>query len=157
MSISRIRGQLNSYIQIAVFSGILAGFIFGSYVSYEVNPILMISITVIYFIAFFWIPESPQFLIRKKKIEVSSVKWIQFREIIRRTEILILRKQRNPCVFIGTLRLRTQNRIMKVFPKNLKNSYRLPSKTISSHQSQFLISVNNFNYVLKYTLCQFYN
>lgn len=70
-----VRGQLNSYIQIACYSGILVGFIGGSYLPYAVNPIVMIAFSVVFFIGFYSMPESPQFLLKTNRFEVSSL-WV---------------------------------------------------------------------------------
>lgn len=60
-------------MQIAGFSGILVGFIGGSYLPYAVNPVIMIFIPVVFLVGFFWFPESPQFLLKNNSIEVSSL------------------------------------------------------------------------------------
>lgn len=67
-----VRGQLNSYIQTALFSGVLVGFIGGSYLPFNINPTVMIFIPVLFFVGFFKMPESPQFLLKKSRFEVEN-------------------------------------------------------------------------------------
>lgn len=71
-SLLSVRGQLNSYIQISCYFGVVVGFIGGSYLPYDVNPIVMISISVVFFVGFYSMPESPQFLLKNNRVGVSS-------------------------------------------------------------------------------------
>lgn len=62
-----IRGQLNSYIQIAVYGGILIGFIGGSYIPFHINPYCMITVPIMFVVLFAFVPESPQYLLARKR------------------------------------------------------------------------------------------
>lgn len=65
-----IRGELNSFIQIYCYSGILCGFIGGTYLSYVTNPLAMISLPLLFVCAFAFMPETPQYLLSVNKIDV---------------------------------------------------------------------------------------
>lgn len=49
--------------------GILAGFILSSHLDYYVNPCIIIILPIIYLLAATQFPETPQFLIRKQKMD----------------------------------------------------------------------------------------
>lgn len=66
-----IRGQLNSYMQIFFFSGVLLGYIGSSYLSYALNPWIMLALPVIFSVGFWFIPDTPQQLLRGNRIDVS--------------------------------------------------------------------------------------
>lgn len=51
--------------------GIMLGFIAGDYIDYLTVPLVMITIPVIFFFGFSLFPDSPQSLLRRKKIKVN--------------------------------------------------------------------------------------
>lgn len=53
----------------ACYSGILVGFIGGSYLPYNVNPLVMLAIPIVFLIGFVWMPESPQYLLKTNRVE----------------------------------------------------------------------------------------
>lgn len=70
-----IRGQLNSYIQVCFYSGVLTGYIGGSYIDYGTNPIVMATIPFVFVAIFMFMPSSPQHLLKCDKVEVKKNKY----------------------------------------------------------------------------------
>lgn len=65
-----IRGELNSFIQINMYFGILCGFIGGSYLPFDLNPWVMLVVPFVFLVGFVFMPDSPQNLIRSNRFEV---------------------------------------------------------------------------------------
>lgn len=80
-----IRGQLNSYIQIACYTGILVGFIGGSYLPFNVNPLVMILLPIVFLLSFWWFPESPQYLLLTKR-PIEAEKSLRFYRNVQATD-----------------------------------------------------------------------
>lgn len=70
ISLNSIRGQLSSTIQTCFYSGVVAGYVCGAYMDYETNPLVMSIVPVIFLIIFWFIPSSPQHLLKCNRIEV---------------------------------------------------------------------------------------
>lgn len=49
--------------------GMLSGYMLGAYVSYGLFPQILFGFSVVYFLVLFRLPETPQFLIKKKRYE----------------------------------------------------------------------------------------
>lgn len=69
---SSIRGVLGSTFILSANFGILFAFIIGNYFNFYMFPKVVIAIIIVYTVAFFFIPESPAFLMKQKKISVST-------------------------------------------------------------------------------------
>ncbi|XP_055303105.1 facilitated trehalose transporter Tret1-like [Sitodiplosis mosellana] len=64
-----IRGRLGSIITLLVNIGILSGYIVGAIVDYEYVPCIFIAIPLIYVACFAFIPNTPQYCLRRGRIE----------------------------------------------------------------------------------------
>lgn len=73
-----IRGELNSFIQINCYLGILCGFIAGSYMPYELNPMIMTVLPFVFLFGFVFMPESPQYLLSCNRIEARKRDFIYY-------------------------------------------------------------------------------
>lgn len=67
-----IRGELNSYLHVSGFSGILCGYIGGSYLPYETCPLIMIIFPMLFLCSFGLMPDSPQYLLLNNKLNASN-------------------------------------------------------------------------------------
>lgn len=65
------RGFFASFLPLSHGTGILTGFIVGSYCHYLATPILAIVLQVAFIAAFIYLPETPQFLFIKNKVDES--------------------------------------------------------------------------------------
>ncbi|XP_050441883.1 facilitated trehalose transporter Tret1-2 homolog isoform X2 [Adelges cooleyi] len=61
----KIRGALSSVFAIQQCGGVLFETIIGSYVTYTNLNIISVTVPVLFFIMFIWVPESPYFLLKK--------------------------------------------------------------------------------------------
>lgn len=66
-----IRGTLGSLLLVNCNIGVLLAFIAGAYVDYRTIPYVMISLPIIFFIAFACMPDTPQHLLSVNKVEVT--------------------------------------------------------------------------------------
>ncbi|CAD7088659.1 unnamed protein product [Hermetia illucens] len=64
---NKIRGMLGSLLVMNFNGGILCGFILGSYLSYSLFPRIIIALSVIFAVLIFFLPDTPQYYIRRKK------------------------------------------------------------------------------------------
>ncbi|KNC32811.1 putative facilitated trehalose transporter Tret1-2 [Lucilia cuprina] len=64
-----IRGALSSMAMLFLSFGIMTGFVFSSQLDYYLNPCIILIFPAIYLIAVTQFPETPQFLLRKQKID----------------------------------------------------------------------------------------
>lgn len=69
----RIRGTLNSLIELACNVGILLELIASSYLSYEVQAWMFIAISLVFMMTFVFFPETPDYLERSQKKMVGKV------------------------------------------------------------------------------------
>lgn len=69
----RIRGRLGSLLMLCVSIGILFGFTFGTYLAYFLVPKIFAPLPILFFAAFFFFPETPQYFISRKNFEVQKL------------------------------------------------------------------------------------
>ncbi|XP_037917385.1 LOW QUALITY PROTEIN: facilitated trehalose transporter Tret1-like [Hermetia illucens] len=69
ISDNKIRGTLGSVVTIGFNGGLLSGFILTSFFSYSFYPRVIITLTAIYILAIYPLPETPQFLAKIKRNE----------------------------------------------------------------------------------------
>lgn len=74
-----IRGTLGSYFQLMIVIGILFSYVVGSYTSIFVFNILCTCIPIVFGIVFFFMPESPSYLVVKNKDEEAKKALIKLR------------------------------------------------------------------------------
>lgn len=74
-----IRGKLGTYFQLMITIGILFSYVVGSYTSVFVFNLLCACIPVIFGVIFFFMPESPSFLVRKKRTDDARESLIKLR------------------------------------------------------------------------------
>jgi len=74
---SKTRKELNAYFPISMSFGILLIYVIGSYINYFIVPLIFAPILVLYFILMMFLPETPQYLLKKMKDEeaLSSLKF----------------------------------------------------------------------------------
>jgi ABC-type multidrug transport system fused ATPase/permease subunit len=74
-----IRGILGSFFIFSINMGTLLMFVAGNYLSYSLVPRLMISIPIIFLLTFFFLPETPQYLLKcgKAKQAENSLKFLR--------------------------------------------------------------------------------
>lgn len=65
-----IRGQLGTFYMYARNVGILFAYILGSYYNYITSSMVFTSVTVLFFVIFWFIPSTPQYYLRKNNINV---------------------------------------------------------------------------------------
>lgn len=68
----RIRGRLGSLLMLSVCSGILCGFIAGTYFGYYLVPKIFLPLPIVFFGLFIFFPETPQYFITRKHFEVTN-------------------------------------------------------------------------------------
>lgn len=83
-----IRGELNSYMTLSFYLGVLLGFIGGTVLPYELSPYIMGAIPVIFLCAFIPLPQTPQHLLRKNKIKVCCCNKYTVQEKLRIIKII---------------------------------------------------------------------
>lgn len=67
-----VRGSLGSLLVLSANIGILIAFVAGNYVTYNISPIIHASLPILFFMAFWFFPESPQYLMKIGKEEVKQ-------------------------------------------------------------------------------------
>lgn len=67
-----VRGSLGSLLVVSCNIGILMGFILGNYLTYTTQPIVHVLLPIIFFVAFAFFPESPQYLMKIGKDKVKK-------------------------------------------------------------------------------------
>ena len=67
---SSVRGTLGFYFVLIFNIGSFVGYIFCSYVPYNIIPYIFVLLPILYFLGIVWIPNTPQFLLEKGKTEV---------------------------------------------------------------------------------------
>ena len=74
-----IRGTLGSFYVLVCCVGILSMYIFGAYLSYSANCYILLATMLVYLLAFYFMPESPVYLINKADISgaKNSLKWLR--------------------------------------------------------------------------------
>lgn len=65
-----VRGSLGSLLVLNCNIGILIAFILGNYFTYEIQPIILVFMPILFFTAFSFFPESPQYLMKRGEEEV---------------------------------------------------------------------------------------
>lgn len=68
----KIRGVLASALTLTMNLGILIGFIFGYLFEYSLVPKMMLAIPLLFLVTFYFFPESPWYLMKRNKINVSA-------------------------------------------------------------------------------------
>ncbi|XP_044733256.1 facilitated trehalose transporter Tret1-like [Chrysoperla carnea] len=76
ISSPQIRGTLSSFMFMQLNIGLLLQFIIGSYLTIQLNSLLLLIIPIIFLITFIWIPESPYYYLLKDDLK-SARKSIQ--------------------------------------------------------------------------------
>lgn len=71
ISEDRIRGALGAILTLSSNLGILLGFVAGNFFDYYMMPKVMLSIPALFFACFMFFPESPYFLVKQNRMEVS--------------------------------------------------------------------------------------
>lgn len=66
---TRIRGQLATIFMNARNFGILIAFTLGSYVDYITSSLFFTGITIIFLVAIWFVPSTPQYFLQKNRIE----------------------------------------------------------------------------------------
>lgn len=69
---SEIRGALGSYFSLMLAGGILYVYIIGSFINLYILTIMCLLVPIIFAVTFFFMPESPMFLISKGKTEQAA-------------------------------------------------------------------------------------
>ncbi|KAJ6633527.1 Facilitated trehalose transporter Tret1 [Pseudolycoriella hygida] len=69
----RIRGTLGSLLLVCSNVGILFSFVAGCYVSYEIFPYVMIVFPLIFLFSFYFLPETPQYLLQQDKVKEAEI------------------------------------------------------------------------------------
>lgn len=69
----RVRGVLGSTALLSYSIGMLLVFILGAYCDYHIIPKVVIGITIVCVVLFYFCPESPTFLMKQGKVSVSKV------------------------------------------------------------------------------------
>ncbi|KAJ9581440.1 hypothetical protein L9F63_023372, partial [Diploptera punctata] len=79
ISETSIRGELGSYLDFAIVVAILYVYAFGAFVSYIWLCISCLVLTLFFAVTFFWMPESPMYLLSKgRKVDAEkSLRWLR--------------------------------------------------------------------------------
>lgn len=56
---------------ISFYVGVLSGFIGGTILPYDLSPLIMCAIPIIFVCTFVFMPETPQYLLKRNKIKVN--------------------------------------------------------------------------------------
>lgn len=70
-SIFSIRGCLGSFTPLARNIGVLIAYIVGATVEYEIIPVILIYIPILYMICLFLLPNTPQYYLKNDNVKVS--------------------------------------------------------------------------------------
>lgn len=73
ISDKKIRGGLCASFSVICNTGIFLEFVFAEYMEFRNAAILIVIVSVVFMIGFFYMPESPQYLLSKKRIEEAEV------------------------------------------------------------------------------------
>lgn len=74
----RIRGQLSTFFMHGRNIGILIAFALGSYFDYIESTMFFTGITIIFLVAIWFIPSSPQYFLQKGNIDVSFDRYLKY-------------------------------------------------------------------------------
>ncbi|XP_067009671.1 facilitated trehalose transporter Tret1 [Anabrus simplex] len=79
ISIDQVRGVLGTFVTILCNSGIAVAYVLGSVLTYEEVCYVNVSLPVIFIALFFWLPETPKYLVYSGKIEEAkkSLQWFR--------------------------------------------------------------------------------
>lgn len=72
-----VRGTLGSILLLSYYLGILLSYVLGMFVEYKIFPLIGISLPTIFFIIFYFFPETPQYLLKQDRKE-DALKSLQF-------------------------------------------------------------------------------
>ncbi|XP_012532000.1 facilitated trehalose transporter Tret1 isoform X2 [Monomorium pharaonis] len=74
-----IRGMLASILVFSVNSGIVVAYILGGVMSFRAFPVVSVSLAVLFFITFIFMPESPVYLVRRNRMHeaIRALKWLR--------------------------------------------------------------------------------
>lgn len=67
----RIRGVLGAMLTLGYTLGITASYVVGGFISYKAGAVMLLIFAVLSSVLFLFVPESPVWLVRKGKLEVS--------------------------------------------------------------------------------------
>lgn len=67
--IRSVRGRLGSLMMLTANAGFLLSFVAGNYLEYHQIPYIGLAISILYLLVFIFFPETPQFLLKRKKEE----------------------------------------------------------------------------------------
>ena len=89
ISETSVRGTLGSFYVLTSYVGVLFVYISGSYTSYYMTSYLTLGVTVLYLVAFSFMPESPIYLVQKCHPEAaeSSLRWLRRDNDVARLEL----------------------------------------------------------------------
>jgi ABC-type multidrug transport system fused ATPase/permease subunit len=76
-----IRGTLFSMNPLILNFGILFGFITGQYLDYHTVPLVMLFFPTVFFVLAFWLPETPQTLLRTQRYQEAELSFKFYRNI----------------------------------------------------------------------------
>ncbi|KAJ9599662.1 hypothetical protein L9F63_026487, partial [Diploptera punctata] len=79
ISENSVRGALGSLYVLISYVGVLFVYICASYTTYYVTSYLILAVTALYLIAFFFMPESPSYLVQISNLEAAekNLKWLR--------------------------------------------------------------------------------
>ena len=80
-----VRGAIGTLLTVMAKGGILLVFAIGPYVSIEVLAYILLVPTIIFLVTFFWLPESPYFLVGQAKHDdaTKSLQWLRARDDVK--------------------------------------------------------------------------
>lgn len=62
---------------VAMHLGMVVAFAIGTYCSYEITPLVAITINLVCFVLFLNFPESPLYLVKNEQIQVSEIRLLK--------------------------------------------------------------------------------
>lgn len=160
---NRIRGRLASLLMLCVCTGILIGFSTVPYLSYYLVPKVFAPLPILFFVAFIFLPETPQYFISRLDFDVSEAGGVDTEQFGRIENPFTLsrffprhRKRYNRWYFIGIADAKVQwiarasmQNIMKFCSHSTKPTRSIESiaRTFSrifvrSHYASFSISAH---------------
>lgn len=72
ISNDNVRGAVGSSVVVSCHIGLPIAFALGTYFSFAAIPICSIALSVLFCVSFFFLPETPLFLVKRDKLAVSS-------------------------------------------------------------------------------------
>ncbi|CAD7088650.1 unnamed protein product [Hermetia illucens] len=81
ISEDRIRGSLGACFAFCANIGTLSAYVLGNFMSYNTSPYIFIALTLLYFVLFIFLPETPIYLIKSRKEEEAEHSLRYFRNL----------------------------------------------------------------------------